>query len=436
MERGSRFGRWTWAFALLCVPGCTSVADSAAPQGAKDGIWWGPDLQFRVVAGMVQDVRLTATMCSGDDGNASYGGAVEGVVQAAGSWQLGPDDLRVEGQFATPIAASGVMRLGGDDAPCRVVAVWTADWQGAEPVGGGGGEAGSVDWGGASTGSLHPGPSLAAPAARTAPAALGEQRLAALTRLDQVRASCGTPAIAGDDAAHAAAQAHAEFYVQHAAAYKAAGLSPHGEDASFGAGFVADSFGERMKKAGFTGSPASEVMAFTGSGVAAVDGWMETLYHRLPLIDPGMVLVGVGVAKVGKDATEVMDFGAGHATSAPSCVVWPWPGQADVPTSWSGNEGPQPQPPPQGYPSGPVITAHLPAGSSVTAHKLLDASGAEIAHVWRDASNDANLKGFDARAVALYAHAPLAADSSYTVHLALRVGAKDETLIWRFRTGP
>lgn len=420
---------------LVAGQACSDGTDASGAGGAKSGLWWGPDVQFRVVDGVITDLTLTPTVCSGDDGDASYGGPVAGSAPALGAFALGPDALRVEGQFSSPIAASGVMRLGGDDAPCRVVAVWTADWQGPEPRTGGGG-VGSADWNGASTGSLHPGPSLQAPGARTAPASLGDQRLAALSRLDAVRTACGVAPMTGDDAAHAAAQAHADFYVQHAAAYKAAGLSPHGEDASFGAGFVANSFADRMKKAGFSGSPASEVMAFTGSGVAAVDGWMETLYHRLPLIDPRIVAVGVGVAKAGGAVTEVMDFGSGAPVVDPPCVVWPWPGQDDVATSWSGNEGPQPQPPPEGYPSGPVITAHLPKASVVDVHQLLDAAGNEIAHVWRDADNDSNLQGFDAQAVALYAHRPLQADSSYTVRLELRVAGKAETLIWRFRTRP
>ena len=436
MEHRPMPQRWLLRlFALACLHACTATDTGGTALGARDGLWWGPDLQFRVVAGMIVDLTLTPTSCSGDEGEASYGGAVAGKTQAVGAWQLGPADLHVEGQFSGPIAASGVMRLGGDDAPCRVVAVWAADWQSAEPTTSVGSR-GAVDWGGASTGTLHPGPSQAAPTARTTPETLGSQRLDALSRLDQVRAECGVGTIAGDDAAHAAAQAHAEFYVQHAAAYQAAGLSPHSEDASFGAGFVASSFADRMIKAGFSGSPASEVMAFTGSGVAAVDGWMETLYHRLPLIDPKSVHVGVGIAKQGKTATEVMDFGSGQPTVSPACVVWPWPGQTGVATSWSGNEGPQPQPPPQGYPSGPVITAHLPSGASVETHVLLDAAGGEVAHVWRDASNDSNLQGFDARAVALYANEPLQPDADYTVRLDLQIATKAETLIWRFRTGP
>ena len=67
---------------------------------------------------------------------------------------------------------------------------------------------------------------------------------------------------------------------------------------------------------------------------------------------------------------------------------------------------------------------------------LLDAAGGEVAHVWRDASNDSNLQGFDARAVALYANEPLQPDADYTVRLDLQIATKAETLIWRFRTGP
>ena len=44
------------------------------------------------------------------------------------------------------------------------------------------------------------------------------------------------------------------------------------------------------------------------------------------------------------------------------------------------------------------------------------------------------MKTFAGTSVALYAHAPLAADTTYTVHLPLKLGAEEHTLIWRFTT--
>jgi len=76
----------------------------------------------------------------------------------------------------------------------------------------------------------------------------------------------------------------------------------------------------------------------------AVDVWMGSFYHRLPLIDPGLLRIGWGW----KGEFCVMDT---DSLAAPYdkefVVVWPYAGQQDVPTAFIGNEYPDP------IPSGP-----------------------------------------------------------------------------------
>ena len=162
-----------------------------------------------------------------------------------------------------------------------------------------------------------------------------------------------------------------------------------------------------MKAAGYTGTPGAEVMAFTGTPAGAVQGWLETVYHRLPLIDPSVHVFGYGGAKANNAKCEVINFSGRAPSGADPIIVYPWPGQAGVPKSWSGNEGPQPPPPPSGYPSGPVITARVPNVSSWGAHALLTVDGAEVPHVFLSADNDPNMKMFDSKSIAIYANDPL-----------------------------
>lgn len=73
----------------------------------------------------------------------------------------------------------------------------------------------------------------------------------------------------------------------------------------------------------------------------AIDGWMGTFYHRLPLIDPGVLRLGWGQA----GEYWVMDMSSLAAPyDEPFVVIWPYDGQKDVPCAFSGNELPDPVP--------------------------------------------------------------------------------------------
>jgi uncharacterized protein YkwD len=434
---------WLIVFAAGCDGGAIGVG-----QGPREGRWQGPELEFVVSDGEIRDLVVAPATCTGDDGCAmSYGGPIDGVALLAlpfvfASPAASSPKQRVEGQFQSDLTAAGARYLGAEQACCRVVGAWTAQWVAdLTPAGGRGGQGrgesalGSTDWGGASTGTLHPGPSQ--PLATTPAADLppDEAQRAAAEHVNVIRATIGVAPARFDGAIAIAATAHAQFYVAHAASFQAAGLSAHSEDPAFGAGFTGKNFGARMKAAGFQGAAFAEVMAFTGGPITAVDGWMATLYHRLPIIDAAVDAYGYGQAKAGKATTEVMDLARGKAIIDP-ILVWPTPGATNVAKSWSGAESPQPKPPPLGYPSGPMITAHLPPGAKVVSHALFDSADASVGHVWLDATNDPTMAAYSSRAVALYAERPLAGDSVFRVRLSFEVAGKVEVLQWRFFTTP
>ncbi len=428
--------------ALVWASACGGAHDPG-PTGPKDGVWQGEELSFVLRDGVAEQVVVHKATCTGDEGcEVTYGAALTGTHAALPTLSIHQGDYRVEGTFTSRFTVSGSVFMGPEGGCCRVVGAWAANHVadlpgpgGADASGGsdGGVVAGSPDWQGASTGDLHPGPAHSLPPAEGS-ASLAPHQQAAHAALLAVRAAIGAGPVSQDAQLAAAAQAHADFYVQHAKKYQAAGLSPHAEDASFGDGFTGKSVGDRVKAAGFTGAPGAEVMAFTGTAEGAVRGWMETVYHRLPLVSPTAVLFGYGAAKGGGAATEVMDFSSRAPRKDDPVVVVPFPGETGVPRSWSGNEGPQPPPPPGGYPSGPVITARVSGATAWGSHALVDASGAPVPHVFLSADNDPNMKTFDRHSVALYAHEPLLAGATYTVQLSVTVDGKDRTLSWRFVT--
>ncbi len=73
------------------------------------------------------------------------------------------------------------------------------------------------------------------------------------------------------------------------------------------------------------------VIAFGGDPAKAVQGWLGTFYHRLPLLDPGLFGVGFGQSE------EVLVLDVHSLVVAPwkdHVVVWPLAGAVEVPRSF------------------------------------------------------------------------------------------------------
>ena len=93
----------------------------------------------------------------------------------------------------------------------------------------------------------------------------------------------------------------------------------------------------------------------------AVDRWINSLYHRLPLLDPG--LVRVGAATYGGFVCLHYESGT-LPLDAPQRVVWPPSGTADVPRGFAGRERPCPTVP--GNPHGTAAEQCPSAGFIIT----------------------------------------------------------------------
>ncbi len=434
----------------LLLGACAGDDPSAdAAEGPREGYWEGLEIEFVIRAGAIEELLVLEQPCE-DDGcvatcaehacKAVFHGKLEGSYGVGSSVSIQTTEATLVGFFSDRERASGKLELRGEGGCCLRIGAWAAKWVApldsgpTGPTGPGTGKPGSIDWGGHATGSLHPGPALGG-----WEMALGEgfsdAQSKAFQLLNDLRAQLGAAPVGQDLSIAKAAQNHADFYVQHKGSYTKNNLNPHAEDASFGAGFTGKNHGQRMKAAGFSGPPGAEIMAFSGGVSGAINGWLATLYHRIPLLSPRSALMGFGMAQSGGARTEVMDFSPRGAQQDDPIIVYPWPGQVMVPRSWNGGESPQPKVPPSGYPSGPMITATMPSPAQFgDEHRLLDPEGTEIPHMWLTPANDPAMKTFAGTSVALYAHAPLAADTTYTVHLPLKLGAEEHTLIWRFTT--
>lgn len=104
-----------------------------------------------------------------------------------------------------------------------------------------------------------------------------------LALLNAYRATCGLPLVRLDPVLSAACEKHCLYLKQNLGHPSTEGLGMHNEDPQL-PGYTADG-----AKAGKEG-----VITITNQPLAAVPAWMDTLYHRIPLIDPRVQKVGFG----------------------------------------------------------------------------------------------------------------------------------------------
>jgi hypothetical protein len=97
----------------------------------------------------------------------------------------------------------------------------------------------------------------------------------------------------------------------------------------------------------------NSVIAFNQSPAGAVDAWIATLYHRLPLMRPSLQSVGAAVG----GGILVMDAMTGRGGDEMTEVLYPADGQANVPLKFQKE---MPDPIPGGGTAGYPVTAMFP----------------------------------------------------------------------------
>jgi uncharacterized protein YkwD len=252
----------------------------------------------------------------------------------------------------------------------------------AEAAAGGSGAGGESSGaaGNAGTSACSAAPTTEAPTPTScdaAPAGSPELAATALATVNDLRSKMGLPCMALISEINVSAQKHCDYYQQNIED-DACTANAHGE-VSTCPGYVDDSFGRRMTKAGYTGSPRSEVMAFSGEPVRAIGQWINSVYHRTPLLSPWIADMGYGST----DDCDTIDMGLGPKAPDELTAVYPYPGQTGVPTSFDGShEGPMPPEPPSGWPSASPIHLYI-KGFTVQSHDVLIGSSCEpLTHQW------------------------------------------------------
>ena len=252
----------------------------------------------------------------------------------------------------------------------------------------------------------------------------------ALAYANEVRHQAGLSPLQWAPELAAAAQAHARYLK----------LNPNRieEDAHSevegDAGFSGRAPGDRARF--YTWSAGvSEVIHFEGTAEEGIDGWMESLYHRLPFVQPGTGFAGFATAGPGPDFVQVMMLGAtGEASEG--YTLWPADGAIGVALGWSGRETPDPFRLYGGLrgPVGYTVTATFGGRGPIQMQTMTltaKSTGTLVPTYSFTPQNDEYLSD----TVALIPQAPLEPLTTYEVYMAGSVDGQPWSRRWSFTTG-
>jgi uncharacterized protein YkwD len=242
----------------------------------------------------------------------------------------------------------------------------------------------------------------------------------ALEQLNRYRKIAGLAPVTLDPALSKACLAHANYLVKNSNHPATQGMGMHKEDPSL-PGYSAE------------GAKAGQVsVIMPGDPLKSVDGWMDTFFHRIPLLDPEIRTIGFGAAKGGRWGWfTVMDAQSGIGIPGPVC--YPGDKQKDVPLFYADVHNPSavPDDKPAGYPI-TVTFAHKVPVLDVKA-TLRDDKGKEV-EVWLSTPEKPVEARLQRNTVCLLAKQPLQPKRTYTVTVSAQVATSPWARTWSFTT--
>ncbi len=370
------------------------------------------------------DLGIPSTGGSGGTMSASggQGGAAASGGQAGTAAGAGGSAGSVAGQSGAGAAGLGGGAAGGAGLASGGASAGDA---GTAGVGGAGtaGSAGAGAAGDAGTGGTTPGlDSCPAP-----PVGVPDEAVVALNTENELRLAMGLDCATLVAELITSAQNHCDYYVQNQGDAMCEAPSPHNEIMGC-PGFTGAGLGDRMRAAGYTGRGGSECMAFAGDPVTSTMMFVNSVYHRTPVLDPWTRELGYGFG----DGCDTIDYGTGAMTAANVTAFYPYADQTGVPTSFDGSrEGPEPPMPATGWPSGFPVTLYAKS-ITVSSHSIVvDGTTEELMHQWLD-SDDPTLPDY---AKVLYTDAPLTANTTYRVAIEATRDTSPLHFEWTFTTG-
>ena len=242
-----------------------------------------------------------------------------------------------------------------------------------------------------------------------------------LQALNDHRYAVGAPTIGADARVNSAAQNHANYssangYMGH---FETSGL-PY---------YTGYSARDRLIAAGWSTSFVSEVATGGSSGIAGVNQLWDAPYHRLGMMHPNSVSTGWGYSTAGSRGSIVGDFVYDFSQRPVNFVRSPANGQTGIPTSWSGQESPNPLPSGVTGPVGYPIMVVYSAGQNVTmrAAEIVAPNGSRLPIYYAPQQFE-----FDYQVI--IPQQPLASGTTYHARFDINVNSQMVTNEWDFTT--
>ncbi|WP_051620498.1 stalk domain-containing protein [Paenibacillus sp. UNC451MF] len=263
-------------------------------------------------------------------------------------------------------------------------------------------------------------------------------QLEAFNALNDYRILYGLPPVKMNERLNASATAHASYLnVNEVKQSNDSQESLHMQEAGKKQ-FIGATPLERAAYYGYTSKVGEDAAYASGATNEAMDLLFDAPYHRNPYLDPNVSEIGVG--KVG-DYT-IIEFGY-SSTVTNQLVLSPAPGDRYVPTTFNGNEDPDPLRlhSSAAYPVGyPIMAEYYGTGTEkvkLVSAEVTDSSKQKVDVLVNTPDNDDKL----ANAFILLPSKPLQANETYRVKLSVQVTKSDGSTVndskeWDFTTEP
>jgi hypothetical protein len=250
----------------------------------------------------------------------------------------------------------------------------------------------------------------------------------ALQQVNGARAEAGLPPVRLDARLAGAAAAHSFYWLFNQARPSQKGLGIHGETPGT-PGFSGAGVIDRANDFGWHDGPVGEDITHRGSPEAAVADWVNSVYHRFPILRPDLRVIGYADAQIAGLPIEDMEFGfaePGGATARP--VAYPADGQANVPATFVDNELPDPVPPGGPRVTGYPVTVTFDRYSSVRVSSFtLSGPTGQVGLVFMLPPSEQT-----ENSASLLPGAPLVAGARYTAHIVATVDGAAYERTWSF----
>ena len=250
----------------------------------------------------------------------------------------------------------------------------------------------------------------------------------AFNEINTYRSWLGLTPMHRSAALDASASAHARYYELNYGDPSLAGMGLHAETAGK-PGFTGADMQARAQAAGYSGW-VNENIGLSGSMLVSLDWFIGTINHRLTLIDPRYLDIGLGAVNDGTAKIEVIDVGTPNwsDTATPNWVAWPPDGATGIGLSFDG-ETPNPFPG-ASYPVGyPITLKYLGPGSVNFQSAAMTTAGESV-----PVSASSGTGWLTQQTYQIAATKPLQSGTSYQVTASGTANGAPFTRNWSFRT--